>query len=157
MSCLNTKFCLKGWYTNGNCERPVFSLGVSNHNHTITSLWKFGLNRSLKLRENDDRKNTLVGRICVLSDRNTRLLAWSLLLFEWEITSFSKTTLLQRESSPTMFYTINSSPMLITKSVFKLIFVSSNYQTCTFPLSKKKSMCSKTRLPAKTPLDCYAK
>ena len=33
-----------------------------------------------------------------------------------------------------MFYTINSSPMLVTKSVFKLIFVLSNYQTWTFPL-----------------------
>ena len=33
-----------------------------------------------------------------------------------------------------MFYTINSSPMPVTKSVFKLIFVLSNYQTCTFPL-----------------------
>ena len=31
----------------------------------------------------------------------------------------------------TMF---NSSPMLITKSVFKKIFVLSNNQTCTFPL-----------------------
>ena len=41
---------------------------------------------------------------------------------------------LQRESFPTMFDTINSSPMLVTKSVFDLIFVSSNYQTCTFPL-----------------------
>ena len=35
----------------------------------------------------------------------------------------------------TMFYTINSSQMLVTKSVFKLMFVSSNYQTCTFPLN----------------------
>ena len=26
------------------------------------------------------------------------------------------------------------SPMLVTKSVFKLIFVLSNYQMCTFPL-----------------------
>ena len=33
-----------------------------------------------------------------------------------------------------MFYTTNSSPMLVTSSVFKLIFILSNYQTCTFPL-----------------------
>ena len=72
---------LKGRYTFGNCQRPVFSLGVSHHKHKITSLWKFGLNWSSKLRENDERKNTLVGRICVLSDRNKRLLARSLLLF----------------------------------------------------------------------------
>ena len=32
-----------------------------------------------------------------------------------------KTMLLQRESFPTMFYINNSSPMLVTKSVFKLI------------------------------------
>ena len=36
-----------------------------------------------------------------------------------------------------MFYTINGSQMLVTKSVFKFIFVSSNYQTCTLPLSPK--------------------
>ena len=39
------------------------------------SLWKFELNWSSELRENDGRKNTPVGRICVLSDRNKRLLA----------------------------------------------------------------------------------
>ena len=38
------------------------------------------------------------------------------------------------ESFPTMFYIINISPMLVTKSVFKLIFGLSNYQTCAFPL-----------------------
>ena len=61
---------LKGRYLFGYCQRPVFSLGVSTYNHKITSLWKFGLNSSSKLRENDERKNALVGRICVLSDRN---------------------------------------------------------------------------------------
>ena len=35
---------LKGRYTFGNCQRPVFSLGVSQHKHKITNLWKFGLN-----------------------------------------------------------------------------------------------------------------
>ena len=38
-------------------------------------------NWSSELGENDERKNTLVGRICVLSDRNKRLLARSLLIF----------------------------------------------------------------------------
>ena len=33
----------------------------------------------------------------------------------WKITSFSKTTSLQREPFLTMFYTINSSPLFITK------------------------------------------
>ena len=60
----------KGRHTIGNCQRPVFSLGVSQHMHKITNLWKFELNWSSELGENDERKNTLVGRICVLSDRN---------------------------------------------------------------------------------------
>ena len=33
----------------------------------------------------------------------------------WKITSFSKTTSLQRELFLTMFYTINHSPLLVTK------------------------------------------
>ena len=35
-----------------------------------------------------------------------------------------------------MLYTINSSQMFVTKSVLKFIFVLSNYQTCTSPLTK---------------------
>ena len=47
----------------------------------------------------------------------------------------------------TIFYTTNSSPESITKSVFKLILVLSNYQTCTFPFKKilmnkrKRELC----------------
>ena len=103
------------------------SLGVSHYNHKITNLWKFGLDWSSKLWEKDERKNTLVGRICVLSDKNKRLLARSLLLFIM------------------INYLKNSSPMLVTKSVFKLILVLSNYQTCTFPLSTNK-FCLKTEI-----------
>ena len=29
---------LKGRYTFSNCQRPVFSLGVSHHNHKITNM-----------------------------------------------------------------------------------------------------------------------
>ena len=36
--------------------------------HKITNLWKFELNRSSKLRDNNERKNTLVTQSCVLSD-----------------------------------------------------------------------------------------
>ena len=42
--------------------------------HKVSSLWKFAVNWSLKLRENDERKHTLVEWICVPSDRNKRLL-----------------------------------------------------------------------------------
>ena len=34
----------------------------------MTNLWKFELNRSSKLGDNKERKNTLVKRSCVLSD-----------------------------------------------------------------------------------------
>ena len=37
--------CLKTVDTIGNCQRPVFSLGVSQHMHKITNLWKFELNK----------------------------------------------------------------------------------------------------------------
>ena len=42
----------------------------------------------------------------------------SIQIFWWEITSYSNTTLLQREPFLTMFKTGNISPLLITKSVF---------------------------------------
>ena len=48
--------------------------------------------------------------------------------------------LLQRELFLTVFYTFNSSAMLVTKSVFKLIFVLSNYQSCTFPLNHNSDL-----------------
>ena len=35
--------------TFGNYQKPVFSLGVSQHMHKITNLWKFELNWSSKL------------------------------------------------------------------------------------------------------------
>ena len=43
-----------------------------------------------------------------------------------KITSFSKTTLIQRESFLTMFYTINLSPLL--SEVLCLIIILRNYQ-----------------------------
>ena len=59
---------LKTVATIGNCQRPVFSPGVSQHMHKITNLWKFELNRSSKLRDNNERKNTLVTRSSVRLD-----------------------------------------------------------------------------------------
>ena len=37
-------------------------------------------------------KNTLLHKFVCFQMHNKRLQAWSLLIFEWEITSFSKTT-----------------------------------------------------------------
>ena len=53
--------------TLGNCQRPLFLLGVSQHMHNIINLWTFWMNRSSKLQENNEEKN-LVVQICVLSD-----------------------------------------------------------------------------------------
>ena len=44
---------LKTRDTLGNCQRPVFSLSVPQHMHTITSLWKFELNWLSKLQDNN--------------------------------------------------------------------------------------------------------
>ena len=55
----NYHYCplpLKAVDTFGNCQRLAFTVGVSQHMHTITNLWKFKLNRSLKLRDNNERK-----------------------------------------------------------------------------------------------------
>ena len=45
-----------------------------------------------------------------------------------KVTSFSKTTSLQRELFLTMFYTINLSPLLIIKKGFMMIIILSIYQ-----------------------------
>ena len=49
-------FHLKTVYTIGNCQRSVFSLGVSQHMHKITNLWKFELDRSSEWQDNYERK-----------------------------------------------------------------------------------------------------
>ena len=125
----------------GNCQRPVFLPGVSQHMHKITNLWTFELNRSSKLRDNNERKKiNLVTRSCVLSDawfRDLKILnLMSRNKIREKITCFSKTTLLQREPFLTMFYTIKLSPLLITKYVFMLIIILSYYQKCPLPLRK---------------------
>ena len=56
--------------------------------------------------------------------------------------SRSKTTSLQREPFLTMFYTINSSPLLVTTRGFMLINILSNYQKYPLPLSVNNSWVS---------------
>ena len=51
---LKSDFFIKD--TIGNCQRPVFSLGVSQYKHKITNLWKFELDWSSELRDNNERK-----------------------------------------------------------------------------------------------------
>ena len=59
---------LKAVDTIGNFQRLAFTVGVSQHMPKITNLCKFQLNRSPKLRDNDERKITLVTRSCVRSN-----------------------------------------------------------------------------------------
>ena len=47
---------LKTLVTICNCQRLVFTVGVSEHMHKITNLWKFELNRSSKLQDNNGKK-----------------------------------------------------------------------------------------------------
>ena len=48
--------CLKAVDTIGNCQRLAVTVGVSQHMRKITNLWKFELNRSSKLRDNNERR-----------------------------------------------------------------------------------------------------
>ena len=125
--------------TIGNCRRLVFTVGLSQHMHEVTNLWKFEHNRSLKLRDFNERKtplshhfSSLGTRSCVLSDAWFRDLIF--LKSEvsksnlWKITSFSKTTSLQGELFLPFCYTINLSPLLVIKKVFLIIIILSNYQ-----------------------------
>ena len=107
----DTQLYLKALYTFGNCQRPVFSLCVSHHKHKITSLWKLESICYRSCKKMIKEKTPLLYEFVCFQLGKKRLLSWR------EITSFSKTTSLQRESFPTMLYTINSSPMLVTKSV----------------------------------------
>ena len=53
---------LKTVDTIGNCQDQSPHLVYLNNIHEITNLWKFELTLSSKLRDNNERKNTLVTR-----------------------------------------------------------------------------------------------
>ena len=101
--------------TIGNCQRPVFSLGVSQHKHKITNpVKKF----SLKLRYNNERKIPFLHEVCAFSClilRLQNLILRSRIKFVEKYFFLQKTLSLQRKPFLTMFYTINLSPLLISK------------------------------------------
>ena len=93
----------------------------------ITNLWKFELSRSLKLRDNNERKKhpchtklctfrCLISRPQILNLKSRNHIHGKLLVF-------LKTTSLQREPFLTLFYTINLSPLLVTKEGFMIIVI----------------------------------
>ena len=49
----------------GNCQRLSFTVSVSQYMHKITNLWKFELNRSSKLQDNNETKNNPCHTSCV--------------------------------------------------------------------------------------------
>ena len=53
---LNINDLLKTLDTIGSCQRLAFTVCVSQHMHKITNLWKFELNWSSNLRDNNERK-----------------------------------------------------------------------------------------------------
>ena len=127
---------IKGSLDTGNCQRLAFTVGVSQHMHKQTNLWKFELNRSSKLRDNNERRKHpfhtklyafrwLISRPQVLNLRSRNQIRGKLL-------PFSKTMALQRELFLTMLYTINLSPLLVTKKglMLKLFWVFTNSVHC---------------------------
>ena len=77
-------------YIIGICQRPVFSLGGA-HMHKITTMWKFELNWSSKLRDITERKKhpcnkkscvlrCLISRPQILNLRSQNQICWKLLL-----------------------------------------------------------------------------
>ena len=97
----------------------LFTWCIHAQNSKLVKIWT---QLVVEVASSNRRKNTLITQSCVLSDawfRELKLLFWGLKIkfkyFSGKITSFSKTTLLQRELFPTMFWTINSPPLLSTK------------------------------------------
>ena len=77
-------------------------------------------------------KTPLLHKFVCFQMPNKRIRASSLFFFfffEWEITTFSKSMLLQRESFLTMFYTINSSPAL---ACYQVSLYDNNYAHALF-------------------------
>ena len=71
-----------------------------------------------------------------------------------KITSFSKTTPLQREPFFKLFYTTNLSPLLVTKQGYVLIIILSNYQQCPLPLKAPDNL-SQTNILTRFTLNEY--
>ena len=119
--------------TIGNCQRLVFSLGVSQHMHKITNLLKFELDWSSELWDNYERKKTPLSPevVCFqMLDFETSIKINSKLEFSkpnsWKITSRKLHHF--RGSHFSHCFILPTSPQLVTKQVFMLITILSNYQ-----------------------------
>ena len=109
----------------GNCQRQVFSLVVFQHMHKIKHLWKFEfmINWSsvffseIIMQGKNSCHTKLFAVRCLNSRPQNQVLRFpnQIHKLKWEITSFSKLTLLQRERFLTMLCIINNSPLIVTK------------------------------------------
>ena len=109
---------LKGRYTFGSSQRPVFSLGVSQHKHK-TTFEHFSLTGQRNCEKMIEKTTLLDELVCFQTGKKDFQLE-VFYYFGDRLPLFSKSMLFQREPFLTMLYTINSSAMLNTKSVFKL-------------------------------------
>ena len=120
---------LKAVDTIGNCQRLAFAVGVSQHMHKITNLCKFELNRSSKLRDNNERRN----HPC-----HTKLCAFRLLILRPQVLNLRSRNQIHgkllQSFSKTMALHGNLSPLLVPKKGFMLINILSKCQLCPLPL-----------------------
>ena len=126
------QFNLKTLDTIDNCQRPVFSLGVSQHMHKITNLWKFELNWLSKLWDNNERKKhpchtklcafrCLISRPQILNLRSPNQICGKILL--------SRKLLHFRGSHFSQCFILSTSPhYLVPSKGFMQINILSNYQ-----------------------------
>ena len=121
---------LKTLYTFVNCQRPVFLIGVSHHKHKITSLWKFGLNWSSKLRENDERKTPLLDEF-VGFQIGIKYFQQEVFLYLSEKLPLSQNIRYFRGSRFPQYFIISTALKCSLPNQFlSLIFVLSNNQAC---------------------------
>ena len=109
--------------------------------HKITNVWKFELNWSSKLRDNNGRNTPLSYKVLCFGDA----WFWELKIYLhykvsksnlWKIISFSKTTQLQRKPSLTKCIIISTALHCLLPSKFyaNTTVILSNYQYCSLRL-----------------------
>ena len=125
---------LKALDTIGNCQRPVFSLGVSQHfKQKITNLWKFDLNWSLKFRDNKHLCRTkLCAFRCLISVPQNLILRSrnQIQIFSWKLLLSQKLRYFRGSRFSQCFILSTASHWLLQSKFFlNNCFVVSNYQS----------------------------
>ena len=114
------------------CQRPVFSVGVSQHMHKIINLWKIELNWSSKLRDSNGRNihpchTELCAFRCLISRRH----AWG---HEIKFKYFSGKLLLSRKLRYFREYCSLNSLFFFTQKRL-LLKLSQIFQNTTLPFT----------------------